>query len=528
MHRRLSRAVVVAGIAAALSLGAVPPAQAQGKIDRLEQQIEKSKKEQQDLSKQLQNLDGKKSDLKDHEGELKASLEGLDEDIAKKITELENLQAQLPGAQQAVTDAEARVDAAAAEVESLNQRVYAAEDRRADIQAEIEAAEAELTQANEQANQIAAEAYKNGGVSSNLSFVLGVQDSSLPEAMGLAQQAVRLQDAKASDAAQQASSDRNAASRLEAVEEEIRDLKGQAEVALAAEETARDEATAAKAELDGMITSTEELTAELEAERPRIQARIDANQTAQETLNSEILAQQREINEAESVQSELETEHAEAVAEAERKRKAAQEAERKAREAERKAAAARASAEQKRQAQAARKKANSATKASRAADKKVTQTASRSSKSSGGSNVNRGSAWGLILPLNTYQTSGFGWRPTPAGTFDYGGRGGYVHTGIDYGGGCGLPIKAARSGTVLSAGWAGTAGNRVVLDHGRVNGKLLATKYHHMTRFVVRPGNKVSQGEIIGYTGTTGNSTGCHLHFETLLNGTPVNPAGLL
>ena len=67
-----------------------------------------------------------------------------------------------------------------------------------------------------------------------------------------------------------------------------------------------------------------------------------------------------------------------------------------------------------------------------------------------------------------------------------------------------------------------------MIDHGSVKGKLLATKYHHMTRYIVSPGQKVSQGEVIGYTGTTGNSTGCHLHFETLVNGTAVNPAGLL
>src|SRR5699024_10563877 len=93
----------------------------------------------------------------------------------------------------------------------------------------------------------------------------------------------------------------------------------------------------------------------------------------------------------------------------------------------------------------------------------------------------------------------------------------------------GLPIKAARSGTVINADSAvSTSGNRVVIDHGEVNGSLLATKYHHMTRSVVSPGQSVSQGEVIGYTGTTGNSTGCHLHFETLINGQDQNPLNYL
>src|SRR5699024_5894475 len=95
-----------------------------------------------------------------------------------------------------------------------------------------------------------------------------------------------------------------------------------------------------------------------------------------------------------------------------------------------------------------------------------------------------GSSWGLIAPLDPYQTPGLGCRPTPAGTVDYGGSGGYVHTGLDYGGGRGLPIKAARSGTVITADSAvSTSGNGVVIDHGEVNGSLLATKYQHMTRY---------------------------------------------
>src|SRR5690625_7789786 len=123
------------------------------------------------------------------------------------------------------------------------------------------------------------------------------------------------------------------------------------------------------------------------------------------------------------------------------------------------------------------------------------------------------------MPINTYGSSGFGWRATAAGTYDYGGNGGYVHTGIDYGGGCGIPIKAARSSTVINADWAvSTSGRRVVIDHGRVNGDLLATKYHHMTRYVMSPGQTDSQGQVIRYNGTSGNATDRHFHSETLRN----------
>lgn len=517
IQRRFSRAIAAAGIVAVLGVTSIVPASGQERIDRLEREIQDSKKERERLDNSLGNLNEEKSDIDSSRGDLNASLEGLDENIASKVTELQTLQEQLPAAQQAVDEAEARVVAAQQEVASLNTRVAEAEQRLAVIQQEIAAAQQELDMAQEEVGQIAAEAYKSGGVN-DLSFLLGVSETSLPEAMGMAQQALRIQENQIADVSQQNAEDMNAEVRLEAVEAEVRELKAQAEAALAAEEVAREEANAAKAELDGMISTNERLTAELEAQRPNIEAAIEKNMQAASNVNEQILAQQEKVNSQTSDISQLQREYDDAVADAEAKRKAAAEAERKAREAERQAAQRNATQQQKKSATAARTQATSANTSYKAAEKKVNQTA-----------ANSGSAWGLIVPINTYVTSGFGWRPTPAGTYDYGGRGGYVHTGIDYGGGCGIPIKAARSGKVINADWAvSTSGRRVVIDHGRVNGDLLATKYHHMTRYIVSPGQSVSQGQVIGYTGTTGNSTGCHLHFETLRNGTAVNPAGLL
>ncbi len=98
-----------------------------------------------------------------------------------------------------------------------------------------------------------------------------------------------------------------------------------------------------------------------------------------------------------------------------------------------------------------------------------------------------------------------------------------MHTGLDFGGACGTPVYAAGPGTIISAGRAGGYGNRVVIDHGLVSGVDLATTYNHMVR-IVRFGGHVSRGQLIGYEGTTGMSTGCHLHFETLENGRFVNP----
>jgi murein DD-endopeptidase MepM/ murein hydrolase activator NlpD len=101
-----------------------------------------------------------------------------------------------------------------------------------------------------------------------------------------------------------------------------------------------------------------------------------------------------------------------------------------------------------------------------------------------------------------------------------------LHSGIDFGIACGTPVYAAAAGTVISAGWAGGYGNRVVIDHGMVSGVDLATTYNHLTSIVA--GGRVRRGQLIAYSGTTGLSTGCHLHFETLANGSFVNPMNWL
>ena len=82
------------------------------------------------------------------------------------------------------------------------------------------------------------------------------------------------------------------------------------------------------------------------------------------------------------------------------------------------------------------------------------------------------------------------------------------------------PIAAAAAGVVIYAGWLGGYGNLVVLDHGGG----IATAYGHQSSLAVGGGQQVAQGQTIGYVGNTGNSTGPHLHFETRVNGTAVNP----
>ena len=100
------------------------------------------------------------------------------------------------------------------------------------------------------------------------------------------------------------------------------------------------------------------------------------------------------------------------------------------------------------------------------------------------------------------------------------------HPGIDFAANCGSPVYAAAAGNVIMAtpeAQSGGYGNRLVIDHGIQRGIDLTTTYNHLTSFVVTSG-PVARGQLVAYSGTTGFSTGCHLHFETREDGTPVNP----
>lgn len=124
---------------------------------------------------------------------------------------------------------------------------------------------------------------------------------------------------------------------------------------------------------------------------------------------------------------------------------------------------------------------------------------------------------GLVKPVDGMVTDGFGWRTHPiTGEQQF-------HSGIDIGAGEGTPVLAAGAGEVVQAGWNGGYGNSVTLDHG--NG--LETLYGHLSQVLVQVGQMVSQLEKIGLVGSTGNSTGPHLHFEISQGGSVIDPGAI-
>ncbi|UTT41153.1 peptidoglycan DD-metalloendopeptidase family protein [Glutamicibacter mishrai] len=115
-------------------------------------------------------------------------------------------------------------------------------------------------------------------------------------------------------------------------------------------------------------------------------------------------------------------------------------------------------------------------------------------------------------------SSAFGWRTNPTGA------GHQIHIGQDYPIACGSPVRASETGRVIVAGWAGHSGQRVTIGHGN----RVQTGYSHNSLLLVSVGEFVVQGQVIALSGTTGNSTGCHVHFEVIVNGQWQNPSNYL
>lgn len=124
----------------------------------------------------------------------------------------------------------------------------------------------------------------------------------------------------------------------------------------------------------------------------------------------------------------------------------------------------------------------------------------------------------LSRPVSGPLTSRFGMRFHPVLRVTK------LHTGADFANSCGTPVAAARGGVVTYAGVAGGYGGRVVVDHGRVAGMRVQTSYSHLSAIGVHVGQQVQVHDGIGLVGSTGYSTGCHLHFEVMVNGQFTDP----
>jgi len=400
--------------------------------------------------------------------ELEAALEDTSAELAKAYQALTQTQAQLPAARARLSSAQSAADAAARE----NSRV-AAELALAQANA---ARAAESVQRNEQTREqtqrtldaFAADMFQGGSVG-QLSVALGATSADdFATRLVMADTVTSMTNQALSDlAAAKADADADRAY-LSAVEAEVIQLKKQAEAALVAADKAKSEAQTAKSALDGLVAQQSAYAGQVADRKASEEAQLAAAEAEQKRLQDLLIEQARIAREQEAA------------------RKAAEEAARKAAE-----------------------------EAAKRDGKPIPPRPSPTPPPLSSSGF-------LTLPVSGGRfSSEFGMRFHPILRYYK------LHTGLDIAGPCGTPVRAAADGRVFRAGWRGAYGNSILIDHGIIRGVDLVTTYNHLTSIVVS-GGSVSRGQLIGYSGTTGWSTGCHLHFETLEDGSFVNPRNWL
>jgi murein DD-endopeptidase MepM/ murein hydrolase activator NlpD len=167
--------------------------------------------------------------------------------------------------------------------------------------------------------------------------------------------------------------------------------------------------------------------------------------------------------------------------------------------------------------------AKAAAERKRAAERKAAQRSRSTAKQSKSNHHSRrsttsGAGHGFSFPVPARITSPFGMRFHPVLRYWK------LHDGTDFGAGCGTPIRAPRAGRVAERYYNAGYGNRLMIDHGYIRGRYVTTGYNHASRYIVRVGQRVRKGQVVGYVGSTGYSTGCHLHLMVWLNGRLRNP----
>ncbi|EWT00230.1 peptidase M23 [Intrasporangium oryzae NRRL B-24470] len=442
-------------------------------------------------------------------------LEGTNASLARAYVNLEKTKAALPVAQQrlsAAQQAQAQAEQAQAQAEDVQARAEAAEAKarahNEDVAQKLAVAQAnaqraverlaksssELVTSQDALDAYAAEVFQGPGPDSQLGMVFGgTSPQDLADRLVMADTASTVASDTIDKLAAMTADNTSTRAYLTAVRAEIAELKRQAEIALANAEAATAAATAAKEQ--AIVAHNNAVTATSNAATAKSQLdALKAQQTAYAAdLATERANEQAELDAARAESARLQAilvERARQARIAEQKRLAALRAarERKIREEQAKAAAAAAQG--------------------KTYTPQVPPPVQGDTTQSGY----------LSYPANGPTTSGFGmrWHPILQKWM--------LHDGLDWGIPCGTPVYAAAPGVIIRAGWRASGwGNQILIDHGIHRGVDLVTSYNHLSS-IVTFGGSVRRGQLIGYSGTTGYSTGCHLHFGVYEDGIPVNP----
>jgi murein DD-endopeptidase MepM/ murein hydrolase activator NlpD len=393
---------------------------------------------------------------------LRTDLEGTSQTLARAVVELHRTKAELPAARQAL----AAADSAQAVADRRNEAVAASLAVAKANEAKARDALAQNARGSQKAQDrlgnLARDEYQHGEVS-GLSIALEASSpADFTDRMIMLDTVTRIRRQTLRGLAAVRAQGQAGEAHLVAVRQRVAVLKVQAGVALARATAARRLAATAKTRLDRLYSAQTRYAATVAAEQATEIASIQKMQAQSDSLTRVLAARAKA-----------------------------------AREAAARAAAARA-----------------------ANQSRPGSGPPRSDPPQGGQQRDAGAGGPLSYPVGFPVSSEFGLRFHPVLRISR------LHAGIDFAAPCGSPVYAAGDGEVILAtpvGQSGGYGNRLVISHGLQGGVDLTTTYNHLTSFAVTSG-RVARGQLVAYSGNTGLSTGCHLHFETRADGTPVNP----
>lgn len=439
------------------------------------------------LDDRLAAAENKRSNSEAQIDNLKHELAETDEQLASAYIALQQAQEQLPVAEAALAVAQKEFDTAQREAQLLAAKLQDAQDERTALQAQIEDNDTAMVAARSGVVEMGRQAARGDMEMSSIGLVVGAEDSDdFIERYNMNNTAMRTQGTSLNRLRQTQAVSRNAEVRLEAVNDAIATLKKDADAKLEEADEKKQVAADAKAEVESLIVAQQQAAAIVEQRRSVEEQALRDEETNASSLSNEI----RTI---------LGLQEAER-AEAERQDKIRREQERK--EAE----------------EAAKNKPSTGGSKPAKPAPPVSPPTSTKPPASGGAGSSS-SAWFTAWPTNyRVVTSNYGWRMHPVLGYAR------LHAGTDMRTYCNTPIYAARSGTVQWAKYRGGFGNQVMINHGSIGGKNVMSSYNHLTSFASRSGQSVKAGQLIGYSGTTGTSTACHLHFEVYVNGSTIDP----
>ncbi|MCG7284690.1 peptidoglycan DD-metalloendopeptidase family protein [Cellulomonas sp. ACRRI] len=403
------------------------------------------------------------------------SVEDLSAELAQAVLTLEETKARLPAAQAALDEATRTADAARRQATLARTRLEDASDVRASLVAQIEQDSTRTAEVRATVAELARAAYQGRSRSSGLEIAVGASSVEDFQARSFtASTAQRMQARTLEELTELEAAGRSNESRLQSVVETLDELEQEAE----RDARAADDALAAQREQNAAL---DRAVADQTAAAQRIEGmkgQAEAEQAAADAARADADAEIARI----AVQQE-----AEAAA----------------------AAAARPAPANPAPPQPAApgKPGPAAPPAAPPAPPAVESGALFSNPTS-------------IQPM--YVTSNYGMRLHPILGYTR------LHAGIDLRTYCNTPLYAPRDGTVQWAEWRNGFGNQVMLNYGTISGQSLMSSSNHLTRSVVRAGQSVTRGQLIGYSGNTGLSGACHLHFEVYVGGKTVDPAPLL